>query len=206
MYDLPGQAGPVPHLAVLVGEFVKPECLEQDGPKMSRHKSGEILQLRTDTGNQGKQKMVAGREESNRIHCKELRKVAEIYDWIDQQLDSAGDLSGRCDACGRCCDFDAYDHRLYVTGPELMYLAAGLNAEKFRPMLASRCPYNIDGKCSVYEYRFAGCRVFCCKGDAEFQSSLTEAVLKKLKSLCTELEIPYLYRDLVSALNGPSAG
>ena len=135
-----------------------------------------------------------------------IREVAEIYDWIGRQLDSAGDLSGQCDTCGRCCDFDAYDHRLYVTGPELMYLSACLNVEKLRRMPTSRCPYNIDGRCSVYEYRFVGCRIFCCKADTDFQSRLTEAVLEKLKSLCTELEIPYLYSDLASALNGPSTG
>ena len=150
--------------------------------------------------------MVGGCEESKRIRRKELRKVAEIYDWIDQQLASHGNLAGQCDACGRCCDFDTYDHRLYVTGPELMYLAEGLNVEKLRPMPSGRCPYNIDGKCSVYEYRFAGCRIFCCKGDVDFQSRLSEAVLKKLKSLCTELGIPYLYRDLASALNELSIG
>jgi len=150
--------------------------------------------------------MVEGCEERKRIHRTELRKVAEIYDWIDRQLASVGDLAGQCDACGRCCDFDAYDHRLYVTGPELMYMAAGLNVEKLRTMSSGKCPYNIDDKCSVYEYRFAGCRIFCCKGDADFQSNLTEAVLEKLKLLCTELGIPYQYRDLASALNKPSAG
>jgi Fe-S-cluster containining protein len=150
--------------------------------------------------------MVAGCEKSKRIRRAELRKVAEIYDWIDQQLASHSDLAGQCNVCSRCCDFDTYDHRLYVTAPELMYLEAGLNVEKLRTMPSGRCPYNIDGKCSVYEYRFTGCRIFCCKGDAEFQSHLTEAVLEKLKSLCTEFEIPYLYRDLASALNGSSAG
>ena len=57
-----------------------------------------------------------------------------------------------------------------------------------------------------YEYRFVGCRIFCCKADADFQSCLTEDVLEKLKSLCIEFEIPYVYRDLASALNGPSTG
>ena len=150
--------------------------------------------------------MVGGCEESKRIRRTELRKVAQIYDWIDRQLASVGDPAGQCDACGRCCNFDAYDHRLYVTGPELMYLTASLDVEKLRTIASGRCPYNIDGKCSVYEYRFAGCRIFCCKGDADFQSRLSEEALKKLKSLCTELEIPYHYRDLASALNGPSAG
>jgi hypothetical protein len=48
---------------------------------------------------------------------------------------------------------------------------------------------------------FAGCRIFCCRGDADFQHRLSEAVLKKLKAICTELEIPYRYLDLTTALN-----
>ena len=149
---------------------------------------------------------MAGSKESERISRSGLREVAQIYDWIDRRLVSVGDLAGRCDTCGRCCDFDTYDHRLYITRPELIYLKAGLSVEKLQTMPSGRCPYNINGKCSVYEYRFAGCRIFCCKADADFQNSLTEAVLKKLKSLCNEHEIPYHYRDLASALNGQSGG
>lgn len=142
---------------------------------------------------------------NKRLHLTGLRKVAEIYSWIDWQLCSQSGVKGECDTCGRCCDFDAYDHRLYVTPPELMYLASNLGVDKLLLMTESRCPYNIDGKCSIYEYRFAGCRIFCCQADADFQSRLTEAALEKLKSLCTELEIPYLYIDIASALNGQSA-
>ena len=145
--------------------------------------------------------MVAGCKEIKRL----VREVAEIYRWIDRQINSLSDIAGRCEACGRCCDFDAYDHRLYVTPPELMHLAANPGIEKLRPMTTSRCPYNIDSRCGVYEYRFAGCRIFCCKADADFQSRLSEEVLKKFKSLCKEFEIPYLYTDLASALNGASS-
>jgi hypothetical protein len=82
-----------------------------------------------------------------------------------------------------------------------MYLAANLGAENIMPMLSSRCPYNIDGKCSVYEYRFSGCRIFCCNGDADFQSGLSEEVLEKLKSICVEFQIPYRYTDLAAGLS-----
>ncbi len=143
--------------------------------------------------------MVAGCKETKRL----LREVAQIYDWIDQQLCSHGDLTGRCDACGRCCDFEAYDHRLFVTGPELVYLAASLDVEKLRSMPTSRCPYNVSGRCTVYKYRFAGCRIFCCKADADFQSDLSESALTKLKAICTQFQIPYRYTELASALNNP---
>jgi len=130
-----------------------------------------------------------------------LDRVAEIYKWLDLQIRRHSDLAGVCKSCGKCCDFDGFDHRLFITPPERMYLAAGLGAENIKPMPRSRCPYNIEGKCSVYEYRFAGCRIFCCKADKDFQSSLTESTLEKLKSLCTEFQIPYRYTDLASALN-----
>jgi hypothetical protein len=144
---------------------------------------------------------VAGYETKEKL----LREVAEIYKWIDEQLCNNSNSAGRCNACGKCCDFDAFEHRLFVTMSELMYLAANLDVEKLKSMPTSRCPYNIDGKCSVYEWRFAGCRIFCCGADADFQSSLSEAALKKLKVICQKFEIPYRYTDLASALNGHEA-
>jgi len=134
-----------------------------------------------------------------------LKRVAEIYNWLDSQIRQYSDLAGVCDACGKCCDFDgqAFDHRLFVTTPELIYLAANLDAENIKPMPSARCPYNIDGKCTIYEYRFAGCRIFCCQADADFQSRLSESALRKFKSLCTEFQIPYRYTDLATALNHP---
>jgi len=67
-------------------------------------------------------------------------------------------------------------------------------------MAGGRCPWQIDGKCSVYQHRFAGCRIFCCKGNADFQSDLTESALKKFKALCEKFQIPYRYVDLPTAL------
>lgn len=141
--------------------------------------------------------MVAGLRADGRL----LERVAAIYDWLGLQIRRNGDLSGICKSCGDCCDFNAFDHRLFVTPPELAYLAAKLGVENVKPMPAGRCPYNVDGKCGVYEHRFAGCRIFCCDGDADFQSELSEEALARLKSICTEFQIPYRYLDLATALN-----
>ncbi|MBN1804633.1 MAG: hypothetical protein JW837_05240 [Sedimentisphaerales bacterium] len=140
--------------------------------------------------------MVAGSEKNGRL-CK---KVAEIYDWLEAHVVNAK-RANQCSACGRCCDFEGYDHRLFVTGPELMYLAEHIGQENIKPMPAGKCPYNVEGKCTVYEYRFASCRIFSCSGDADFQSELSESVLRKLKSLCEEFRIPYRYKELACALN-----
>ena len=135
-----------------------------------------------------------------------LTKVAGIYRWLDSQIRQNPDLTGVCDACGRCCDFDVFDHRLFVTTPEMLYLAANLNAENIEPMPAGRCPYNISGKCSIYEYRFAGCRIFCCKSVPDFQNALSESALRKFKNLCEQFQISYHYIDLPTALNNSFAG
>jgi Fe-S-cluster containining protein len=126
-----------------------------------------------------------------------LDEVASLYAWIDTRLALDAKRSGRCTACGSCCDFLTYDHRLYVTGPELMYLAAGTD---LRLPSGGRCPYQEAGKCSVREHRFSACRVFCCHGDAGFQSELSEAVIKRLKAICDRFSIPYRYVELGAAL------
>jgi Fe-S-cluster containining protein len=129
-----------------------------------------------------------------------LHEVAKIYAWLDMQINEK--LSGKCDACGGCCDFIAFDHRLYVTVPEIMYLAANLKTDSLKPMLSGRCPYNKHGKCTVYKYRFSGCRIFNCKTNPDVQSKLSELTLGKLKAICTKYQIPYQYMELASALNG----
>ncbi|UCF00041.1 MAG: YkgJ family cysteine cluster protein [Planctomycetota bacterium] len=141
--------------------------------------------------------MVAGCKTNSRL----LSKIADIYGWLDLQICQNSNLAGKCDGCGRCCNFADFDHRLFVTTPELIYLAANLGVEELKPMATSRCPYNSSGKCTIYEYRFAGCRIFCCKGDSDFQSKLSESAVKRFKSICRELQIPYRYSDLASALS-----
>jgi Fe-S-cluster containining protein len=139
--------------------------------------------------------MVAGIEANEKI----IKEIAGIYEWLDSQVSSK--ISGECEACGKCCDFKAFDQRLFVTLPELLYLAEKLNVEKLKPMSADICPYNVGGKCTVYEYRFSGCRIFNCKADVNIQSDLSEAVLEKLKEVSEKFRIPYRYVDLTTALN-----
>lgn len=131
-----------------------------------------------------------------------VNKVAEIYKEIDEKIHSHRELSGVCSTCGKCCDFESFDHKLFVTPPELMYLSAKLHNENLKPMKGGRCPYNDGSKCGVYEFRFSGCRIFCCKGDTDFQSGLSESSIKKFKAICERFQISYRYTDLATALNG----
>lgn len=126
-----------------------------------------------------------------------IRQVEEIYGWIDSHNSKT---EVECEQCGRCCDFKNYGHRLFVTTPELVYLAEKLGAENIKKANGA-CPYIKNNKCSIHQNRFAGCRIFFCKGDAERQSELSEKALKKFKVICRNYKPGYRYIDLVVALN-----
>jgi len=127
-------------------------------------------------------------------------KVAEIYNRLDSKIQKKPDLVQKCSACGKCCNFAKFDHHLFITTPEMMYLTAKLSPENIKPMTTTICPYNSNGECAIYEHRFAGCRIFHCTANVDFQSKLTESTLKELKAVCADFKIPYQYSSLPSAL------
>ena len=125
-----------------------------------------------------------------------IQKVDAIYQWLEGEL---AHLFQSCQACGNCCDFESFGHRLYITTPELLYFEHHA-VSPIKVMNAGVCPYRIDGKCSVYPYRFVGCRIFTCQGDAEKESKMCEQAIKKLKALCDGHEIDYHYVCLKTGL------
>ncbi|HEV58231.1 MAG TPA: hypothetical protein ENN87_12180 [Phycisphaerales bacterium] len=135
-----------------------------------------------------------------------IAHVRAVYRWIDGRVDRAARSAedNGCRACGRCCDFEAYDHRLFVTAPELLYFMSTLTPENLRAMPDGVCPYRAGARCAVYEHRFAGCRIFGCRGPlgvAE-QAALTERALRCFKAIGHHYGLPYVYTDLKTALKG----
>jgi hypothetical protein len=130
-----------------------------------------------------------------------VREVAGIYEGLDHELLLAA-THAACLQCGRCCDFEAYGHRLFLTTPEWIYFRHGLGNRPIQPMPTGRCPYNQEGLCTVHAIRFSGCRIFGCRLEQQVQSDLTESTLHRLKALCVQYDLPYRYVDLASALNG----
>jgi len=128
-----------------------------------------------------------------------IQSVEEVYAWIDAQ---AADMGPGCTACGECCDFDKYGHRLFITTPEMIYFTTQCPKE-LRPMADGACPYREAGKCTVRDWRFAACRIFQCKGDARRQARLSEEAVGKFKTICRTFEVPYRYTDLQAALHRP---
>lgn len=118
-----------------------------------------------------------------------IQEVDAIYQWLETELAALGQS---CDACGKCCDFESFGHKLYVTTPELIYFRHFIGPD-IKPMTTGVCPYRVDGKCTVYPYRFAGCRIFTCKGDAEKENRTCGESVRKFKALCNENGIAYHY-------------
>ncbi len=128
-------------------------------------------------------------------------QVRKIYDSIETEIAEYPEKVGRCDACGKCCDFAGFEHKLYVTTPEIISFLQNTDRSALKSMESDVCPFNQQGKCSVYKNRFAGCRIFSCKGDKDFQSDLTEKNLTELKAICNQYTLPYEYTDLKTAIN-----
>jgi hypothetical protein len=123
------------------------------------------------------------------------KAVEEVYRWIESQgIDHA------CVGCGDCCNFTKYDHLLFVTSVELIHFIHAVGAENIKPMNDGICPYRVDNKCTVYKSRFAGCRIFQCKGNDDQQGEVMEKALAKFKQIGEKFGVDYSYMDLARGL------
>lgn len=113
------------------------------------------------------------------------------------------DVSSRKPTCwlsGRCCKFETYGHRLYVTGLEIAWLISKLD-ESGRTRLASAqlpgldgCPFQVDGMCSVHPIRPLGCRIYFCDANARsWQNPVYERFLQELRLLHEQFALEYRY-------------
>lgn len=112
-----------------------------------------------------------------------------------------------CNASGRCCKFEAFGHRLYVTGLEIAWFIQGVGTKKsgtgdpsvvrleqYSP--TPNCPYQINGLCSTHLIRPLGCRAFFCEeGTEAWQQETTEQFLDRFKQLHVEHALPYVYME-----------
>jgi len=114
----------------------------------------------------------------------------------------------RCVQSGRCCRFEEFGHRLYVTTMELAAFVAQLS-QAMRPELADAvagwsgagCPFQLNRLCGAHAIRPLGCRIFFCDdSSASWQQERYEAMHARLKQLHEELAVPYNYREWRRAL------
>jgi Fe-S-cluster containining protein len=128
----------------------------------------------------------------------------------------------RCSASGKCCRFEEYGHRLYVTTAELAAFLAELPPAQHHgaaevvvtPPASSRqalpllprgktgCRFQRDNLCTVHAIRPFGCRMFYCDPSAtDWQQQAYERFHQKLKQLHDRFAIPYFYVEWRSALS-----
>ncbi len=120
--------------------------------------------------------------------------------------DLAGEITARspkCSASGRCCKFESFGHRLYVTGLEAAYLWARLG-DAARPSeaavndarAAGGCPFQPERLCTVHAIRPMGCRMFFCDETArDWQEATYERYQSRIRELHDRLGIAYIYAE-----------
>jgi len=114
--------------------------------------------------------------------------VLRVYRELQEQIDLR---KPKCSMSGRCCRFDEFGHRLYVTTMEFALFFA-LVGDRERSTAA--CPFQVEGRCSVHSARPFGCRVFFCDSTSdEWQHEQYERFHGELKRLHEALGVEYHY-------------
>lgn len=137
-----------------------------------------------------------------------------LYAELDDAITQRGPT---CWSSGKCCKFDDFGHRLYVTGLEIAWFLGQCgtrDAERGTddppvgirlPQLAEHpgaCPYQIDGLCSTHTVRPLGCRIFFCqRGTEAWQQDLYETYLDRLRRFHEAQQLEYRYMDWIAGLD-----
>jgi len=137
-----------------------------------------------------------------------VRNVLEaVYEYAAEAIAQRGPV---CNTSGKCCRFEEYGHRLYVTGLETAYAVTRLTSEhpELNPVSLQAaidgggCPFQIDNLCAVHPLRPLGCRVYFCDPIAQgWQEDLSEKLLDQIRSLHERNDIPYRYGEWRGMLN-----
>ena len=140
--------------------------------------------------------------------------VAELYVRVRAEIDARQPV---CQISGRCCRFEQFGHRLFVTTIEMAAFLRDLpppaetggGAAGLRLPLAwdgTGCPYQVAGRCGVHPARPFGCRIFFCDATAEaWQQQQYERFHAEIRQLHERLGVPYFYvewREAIRAVAG----
>ncbi len=126
-----------------------------------------------------------------------IEAVDAVYAALQTEIDQR---RPRCDLSGRCCHFEAFGHRLYVTTIELAAFVAS-NKVAAEPNPGS-CPFQRGKLCAAHTSRPFGCRIFFCDPTAdEWQREKYEQFHGELKRLHDTLAVPYYYVEWRAALS-----
>jgi Fe-S-cluster containining protein len=137
-------------------------------------------------------------------------ELEAVYECTAAAVESRGPA---CWASGRCCNFDAAGHRLYVTGLEAAYTvlhqrrdreeASVLTVESLAAARArGGCHFQSSNLCSAHAIKPLGCRVYFCDRSAQaWQHALSERALDMIRSIHDRHRLDYRYgewRDMLA--------
>ena len=106
-----------------------------------------------------------------------------------------------CAISGRCCRFEEYGHRLYVTTIELAHFVSGLTQSPDPAWDGTGCPFQRAKVCTVHPARPFGCRIFFCDpASTDWQNAAYERFHAEIRRLHDVLEVPYFYLEWRRAL------
>lgn len=162
---------------------------------------------------------------NNAARAQVIAAVRQLYAALEDEIALQRPV---CKASGRCCHFESYGHRLYVTTVEMVvfehYRRAAamasqpngviqpaepkLDAWRFPlPLLDDSgevnpgCPWQVNGLCAAREGRPLGCRIyFCDESSNAWQASAYERFHGELKRLHEMFGIGYSYTEWRQAL------
>jgi Fe-S-cluster containining protein len=131
--------------------------------------------------------------------------VAALYARVQREIDAR---RPRCDVSGRCCRFEEFGHRLYVTTMELAVFVHELQQLRAAGQVpdtsasdGTGCAFQRGRLCGVHPIRPFGCRMFFCDPTAtEWQNQLYERFHAELREAHERLGVPYRYVEWRAAL------
>lgn len=133
--------------------------------------------------------------------------IARVHDAIAGEVVA---LAPVCEQSGRCCRFEEYGHRLYVTGLETAatLLGAGLVDADGNILIITDapadaatavgglCPLATGRACGVHADRPAGCRVFYCDPIwAPATGRVSERAAGEIRAMHERFGVPYRYGE-----------
>jgi Fe-S-cluster containining protein len=138
------------------------------------------------------------REASGRAEV--ITAVEMLYAQLAQEIERRRPV---CGMSGRCCHFEDYGHRLYLTTAEMATFLFRLGSQ--RPPAAAwdgrGCPWQQGTTCSVHTLRPFGCRIYFCDPSAKlWQEQLYERLHAQLKQIHEQHQVPYFYTEWRLAL------
>lgn len=131
-----------------------------------------------------------------------IAAISELYQNLQNAIDKRRPL---CVASGKCCQFERYGHRLYITTAEMAASYAALRNHSHPPENPtwnhSGCPFQIGRLCGIHSIRPFGCRIFFCDPTStDWQQQEYENFHARIKQLHQTHQIPYFYMEWRQAL------